>query len=179
MGPNPRNPRPEVPAEAAALGAMKKPTLASLAAQISTLELALEEVRREANTDPLTGLGNRRMLCRRAGDSWYVYADLDSFKAAQDSHPGGHEHGDAVLREFARFLGTVVRSDDQVAFRAGGDEFCVLVGTKEGARRVRDQIRRWVSVVHPGVTSSAGMGQDIESADCAMFINKNRKSEGR
>jgi diguanylate cyclase (GGDEF)-like protein len=150
-------------------------TVTQLVDRVNSLERALIEVRREADTDTLTGLGNRRMLDRRAGDCWYVYADLDGFKAAQDSHPLGHSHGDLILREFASHLAGIIRDSDHVAFRAGGDEFAVQVGSKDGARRVRDQIREWRSQVDPSVSVSAGMGRDLASADAAMFLHKSRR----
>jgi diguanylate cyclase (GGDEF)-like protein/PAS domain S-box-containing protein len=91
--------------------------------------------RREADTDPLTGLANRRSLERtlqaaitRAQANARCVAvlmlDLDGFKAVNDRH--GHAAGDEVLREVARRLRRSVRERDLVA-RLGGDEFVVVL----------------------------------------------------
>jgi diguanylate cyclase (GGDEF)-like protein/PAS domain S-box-containing protein len=100
--------------------------------------------RHEADTDPLTGLANRRALERTLGSALaragargrsvaVLVLDLDGFKAINDSH--GHAAGDAALREVARRLRRCVRERDLVA-RLGGDEFVVLltdVGGSSGA----------------------------------------------
>ena len=84
--------------------------------------------------DPLTGLGNRRLLQdrlnyeiarhRRHSRRFSVLAlDLDGFKQVNDRF--GHPAGDEILREIARSLQRAVRDQDTVV-RMGGDEFCVL-----------------------------------------------------
>jgi len=83
----------------------------------------------EAESDPLTGLLNRRGLERRAASQasrWRGIAliDLDHFKEINDRL--GHAAGDVVLREAARRIGLAVRRDDAVV-RLGGDEFAVLL----------------------------------------------------
>ncbi|XHS79939.1 diguanylate cyclase domain-containing protein [Burkholderiaceae bacterium UC74_6] len=81
-----------------------------------------------ANTDPLTGLANRRALNKRVkklnGQPFSVLAfDLDDFKPVNDRH--GHAAGDEVLRVVAQRLKQQCRDGD-VAVRIGGDEFLVL-----------------------------------------------------
>ena len=87
-----------------------------------------------AETDPLTGLVNRRALSDRF-DTCVVEAgsgqgptllliDLDGFKPINDQH--GHAAGDEVLREVAVRLSAMAGGDADVA-RVGGDEFAVLV----------------------------------------------------
>jgi diguanylate cyclase (GGDEF)-like protein/PAS domain S-box-containing protein len=107
--------------------------------------------RHEADTDPLTGLANRRALERtldaalsragaRARSVGLLMLDLDGFKAVNDTH--GHAAGDEALREVARRLSRSVRERDLVA-RLGGDEFVVVLtdlGGRSGA--VRDSIQR-------------------------------------
>ncbi|OHT19771.1 diguanylate cyclase [Edaphosphingomonas haloaromaticamans] len=85
----------------------------------------------EAESDPLTGLLNRRGFDRRAAAGWggLVLIDLDHFKAVNDGH--GHAVGDAVLCEAARRIRATVRAGDIVA-RLGGDEFAVLLVEDEG-----------------------------------------------
>ena len=101
---------------------------------ISEQKAAESRVRALAYVDPLTGLGNRRMLFERlerapfeAGSARHalVMLDLDRFKGVNDSF--GHEVGDRLLREVANTLRATVRTDDMVV-RLGGDEFVVLLG---------------------------------------------------
>jgi len=90
-----------------------------------------------AQTDPLTGLANRRAFYKRllhAMDSSrrlrhqrllaVLYLDIDRFKQINDSL--GHTAGDYILQVFAQRLLSCVRSADTVA-RPGGDEFTVLL----------------------------------------------------
>ena len=107
--------------------------------------------RHEADTDPLTGLANRRALERtldaslsragaRARSVGLLMLDLDGFKAINDTH--GHAAGDEALREVARRLRRCVRERDLVA-RLGGDEFVVVLtdlGGRSGA--VQDSMDR-------------------------------------
>jgi diguanylate cyclase (GGDEF)-like protein len=92
---------------------------------------------KQAITDELTGLGNRRHLLNeldrrldelaaRAPDETLtlLMIDLDHFKEINDSF--GHAAGDAVLKEIGPRLHKIVRSGDVVA-RLGGDEFAVVL----------------------------------------------------
>jgi two-component system, cell cycle response regulator len=90
---------------------------------------------RQAQTDGLTGLANRRLLAERLEDELeraarngtsvsIVMADIDNFKQINDSH--GHQTGDAVLRDFAAALERSVRETD-LAARYGGEEFLVVL----------------------------------------------------
>jgi|tagenome__1003787_1003787.scaffolds.fasta_scaffold20934605_2 diguanylate cyclase (GGDEF)-like protein len=95
--------------------------------------LARRELVSEAMTDPLTGLGNRRMLMRdlkdrlrtATGSSPLVLMlfDLNGFKAYNDTF--GHSAGDDLLARLGRALAEAVPVDGR-AYRLGGDEFCVL-----------------------------------------------------
>lgn len=85
----------------------------------------------QAQTDPLTGLGNRLHLSNRmrsamaAGRPFgLLFLDLRHFKQFNDEH--GHQVGDEVLRLVAKRIQALVRSRD-VAVRFGGDEFVILV----------------------------------------------------
>jgi diguanylate cyclase (GGDEF)-like protein len=95
---------------------------------------------REALTDPLTGLGNRRRLIadldhavarrRQAGEvGLMVVFDLDGFKAYNDAY--GHPAGDALLRRLGARLSSLVDGRGG-AYRLGGDEFCVLAECSAG-----------------------------------------------
>lgn len=114
--------------------------IAMLAVALTILGLAgvsLRTVRREleahANTDGLTGLGNRRKLLAdlerhvrtaRSGELVVLTLfDLDGFKNYNDTF--GHPAGDALLR-LGSALADAVRPFGGQAYRPGGDEFCVL-----------------------------------------------------
>jgi len=114
-------------------------------------QLAVEDLRRRADTDALTGLFNRRYVHalfdhtqgdRRASKECFAFhcIDLDKFKAVNDSM--GHAAGDEVLRQVAARLMRIVRKDDIVA-RVGGDEFLVLqsgVMTGRDARSLGNKV---------------------------------------
>jgi diguanylate cyclase (GGDEF)-like protein len=90
--------------------------------------MAGEEVaRRLADTDPLTGLLNRRAFLDRAigreGEQQLLLADLDLFKQVNETI--GHDGGDEVLRVFSRLLRASVPTRTLVA-RMGGEEFAIL-----------------------------------------------------
>ncbi|TML99294.1 MAG: diguanylate cyclase [Actinobacteria bacterium] len=98
----------------------------------------LSASRREALTDPLTALGNRRRLLddlQAVLDSGRPHAliifDLDGFKRFNDTF--GHPAGDALLSRLGERLRDAVAAEGEV-YRLGGDEFCALV--RPGARPV-------------------------------------------
>jgi diguanylate cyclase (GGDEF)-like protein len=93
----------------------------------------LPEARRQARTDPLTELANRRHLherCARllthqdAAPVSLLMIDLDGFKVINDRH--GHPVGDALLVEVATRLAATMRRDDLLG-RLGGDEFAAIL----------------------------------------------------
>jgi diguanylate cyclase len=87
-----------------------------------------ERIGRDVLVDPLTSLGNRRMLTQglgRAGAHMsVVFLDVDRFKEINDTF--SHDVGDQVLLRIATILRQQCRADD-VVIRYGGDEFVVLV----------------------------------------------------
>lgn len=146
--------------------------------RIELLEAEKEYWQGLAERDALTDLPNRLGLERRthARDGWFVLADLNGFKKAQDAHPDGHAYGDRILQEFADWLESNCRtksgrSEDRVASRLGGDEFVVWCPTRAAARRIKQSIRSWVSE-DGRVTSSAGLGKTLDAADAAMYVSK-------
>ena len=98
----------------------------------------VEMLSRQALTDHLTGLRNRKAFSSDLGDlepnAWCVVViDLDKFKHINDQY--GHAAGDAALCHVAEILRKNCRKTD-TAYRFGGDEFVVLVrGELDGARR--------------------------------------------
>ena len=92
---------------------------------------------RNANTDPATGLANRRELMRSLAEALeqkargtYLVLDLDHFKRVNDLY--GHLAGDKVLLRLAETLRATAPSDACCA-RTGGDEFAVLLPTADDA----------------------------------------------
>jgi len=83
--------------------------------------------RRLADTDPLTGLYNRRAFLAsaigRSGPQVLLLLDLDHFKQVNETL--GHDGGDEVLRVVARNL-RAVAPDDALVARLGGEEFALL-----------------------------------------------------
>ena len=108
-----------------------------------------------ANTDPLTGLFNRRVFFERLEQEIakvarlpnYLVAllilDLDFFKRINDTY--GHSVGDDVLKEFANIASNNVRSVDVLA-RLGGEEFAILLigADKNKAQIMAERLRERV-----------------------------------
>ena len=103
--------------------------------EMRMLQVRAEELERQAQVDPLTGLSNRRyaeerLAAEAARSERYghpltvISFDLDKFKQINDNH--GHLAGDQVLKYFARRLESAIRKSD-IAARMGGDEFLVLL----------------------------------------------------
>lgn len=147
---------------------------------------------RQANTDPLTGVRNRRSLgdeinaLHRAGTPYALaFCDLDHFKDLNDTF--GHDVGDRALRLFTRVLRDTIRDHDIVG-RWGGEEFVVLFPGTDRAiaatacERVRVALQTEVqSAAVPPFTSSFGVADHnqsddvdgvIDLADRAMFTAK-------
>ena len=105
------------------------------------LEIANHRLEEASQTDPLTGLRNRRYMANQipadlayydrqiqqgahAGEVMlFALVDIDHFKAVNDAY--GHKAGDRVLQQFAQVLGGLVRNGDYVV-RWGGEEFLLV-----------------------------------------------------
>jgi diguanylate cyclase (GGDEF)-like protein len=92
---------------------------------------AMAQSQLQADTDPLTGLLNRRAMenkirqLRSEGLGFALaMADLDHFKHLNDTF--GHDTGDRALRLFARVVSNAVRDSDLVS-RHGGEEFVIVL----------------------------------------------------
>ncbi|WP_251976420.1 GGDEF domain-containing protein [Salinicola avicenniae] len=148
------------------------------------LEKLIEELRNhnaalleQTLNDPLTGLGNRRMLEHRLNmivplsrrlhcTVSAIMIDVDHFKAYNDNY--GHPAGDVCLVEIAGVLRDTFRRETDVVVRLGGEEFLVLlINTgKEEAWALADAMRGMIqalglphdySPVAPVVTVSVGV----------------------
>ena len=170
-------------------------------AQTRGLKRRLEEARRSAEEDHLTGLPNRRTFeavfeaeYRAAGDAGeplcVVFCDIDHFKRINDEH--GHEAGDRVLRLVADTLAQI--SDDRChVARHGGEEFVVLLRGASAAQalarldRVRSElaqrrlVNRATDTPFGQVTFSAGVADvfahgdprsALQAADAALYRAK-------
>lgn len=122
--------------------------------QVKHQAIEIDRTQKEARTDVLSGVGNRKGLeerlelmlstYRRGGDPFVLlFADIDHFKWINDTH--GHEAGDHVVTHVGDFLNRCVRDEDFVA-RYGGDEFVLLFAgldlatAAEAAERIRSKI---------------------------------------
>lgn len=112
----------------------------------------LETERKQALTDFLTGVGNRRAFYQelandieelKEGHHSFSVAliDLDNFKRLNDTH--GHDEGDRALQGIANALCAAVRGTDFVA-RIGGDEFATIHpgATLEDSRVIMERVRK-------------------------------------
>lgn len=163
------------------------------------LEVTQAELRQIVITDPLTSSYNRRFFDevikreinrhqRYGVPLSLLFVDVNHFKAVNDSL--GHETGDLVLQQVARFLRGNVREADYV-FRWGGDEFLLLLSCSEvvGLRKAVDLKRTFLSQLSdpplPSLPEGFGLsigvvefhaGGDISAlireADRRMYLDK-------
>lgn len=125
-------------------------------------------LRREAVTDSLTGLWNRRqlqsdldnlpLLWKDAREVSLLMFDLRSFKRLNDTF--GHARGDAVLRDFASALSTHAPDGARV-YRLAGDEFVVLASDYAATEH-----NRYLNLLH---TSLQGMGRSSDEQPLVGF----------
>jgi len=131
-----------------------------------------DTLRRDSQTDPLTGLLNRRSLqaevtsrCEARERFGVLFMDLDHFKSVNDRF--GHEMGDRVLVAVASVLKTALRPGDVVG-RYGGEEFVGVVAGAgpESARLVAERLRRAIEAMLP---PKGGPTKLTISIGCTVF----------
>jgi len=175
--------------------------LDDMSSRMEKMRSELKSARRHAETDPLTGLANRRRFdemlrgaANRAAEAGaqivVMMVDIDHFKKFNDTH--GHAFGDQVLKLIARVLTENVRPGD-LAARFGGEEFAVILGNatirdgKDVSERImralagRELVNRSTGTRVGAVTLSIGLtdyvkgeapGEVLRRADEALYEAK-------
>lgn len=138
-----------------------------------------EEVKKQAITDPLTGIFNRRYfednIIKEAERSLrlkqpfsLISMDLDFLKKINDTY--GHQFGDLAIKTIANVLKKEARSID-IPARIGGEEFNLLLpgvdskGAAIAAERIRKSIENQVLDTIGGITASIGVATFLEHSD--------------
>jgi len=153
---------------------------ARLNANLEILEL-FDDVRKQANTDHLTGLYNRRYLfsngiamyeiAKQNADKFAVaILDIDKFKKINDSY--GHDVGDIAIQEVSRILHENITKDALIA-RLGGEEFCVLLTNrnKNEVESLLEDIRK--DFEKNLITTSVGELSYTVSIGCSFEFQSN------
>jgi diguanylate cyclase (GGDEF)-like protein len=175
--------------------------IARYVANLFAIARLQDRLRGLAETDPLTGLSNRRRFlaaldreldrARRTSASVMVaLLDLDGFKALNDTH--GHLAGDTALQQVGRRLLDRLRASDVLA-RFGGDEFAVLLPeTGPDAPAVLRRLARLTISLPPhgsrlsvavswGAASSPADGTDaqdlLRTADARLYTMKKERRQ--
>ena len=171
--------------------------------EVTDRKMFEEELRRQAQTDPLTGLLNRTAFSERlaaatgaidaAAPPAVLFVDIDDFKTVNDTL--GHAAGDDLLVTVAARLNADVRADDVVA-RLGGDEFAVLLSFADGERlrdvadRLLSSLRAPMALAGTTVSVTASIGgalgapgdtaeRLLHAADTAMYTAKRSGKDSR
>jgi diguanylate cyclase (GGDEF)-like protein len=161
-----------------------------LSQKIHEVQALQAELEQQATRDFLTGLFNRRHLndvlpqmlaqARRERQPLAVaIIDLDHFKSVNDRH--GHVAGDTLLAAFGSLLNENTRQSD-LAFRFGGEEFCLLMpgsGAHTAQRKVLGLLQAWrTKAFHfesgslTANTFSAGVADSLAEAESMELLLK-------
>lgn len=169
--------------------------------EVARLRDNLEQVRRDAMTDALTSLANRKAFdeellkaCDGSEKNHHpmtlAVLDIDHFKRFNDTW--GHQTGDQVLRYVASVIGSVSKAP-RIAARYGGEEFAIIFPSENASivervlNEIREEIgtralrRRSTNDELGAVTISAGLAQRrpgetgsslLDRADAALYASK-------
>jgi diguanylate cyclase len=166
--------------------------LVSSSQQVTELRKNLDNVKKEAMTDGLTGLSNRKAFDRQIRECIeeaqttksplvLLMLDIDHFKTFNDTF--GHQVGDQVLRLVARTLTDGVKGRD-IAARYGGEEFAIILPETpiSAGMKVAEALRKTIEnkeVVNRAnqqnlgqITLSIGVAEYRLTEDISDFINR-------
>jgi len=135
------------------------------------------ELQKHANTDPLTGLLNRRSfeaqfdtaMAHRSGGK-FIIADVDFLKTINDQY--GHLTGDDAIISAARAL-EIILGDECLIARIGGDEFCAFV-----PRSRVEKINQLVKEINEAATSEFKSRSGLENFPLSISVGSQRCSPG-
>ena len=162
---------------------------------------AIEEAEKEANTDPMTGLGNRRafeadvkefekmIMLGNFSKLMVTVIDLDGLKQINDTL--GHAKGDYFIKAFSSGLKNILRVYDRV-YRIGGDEFVIFspISSEPNSLKIKDRFTNVIEKLRietgfGDVDASVGVAvllevefnlqQVLEQADKRMYEEKNNR----
>ncbi|TAJ30425.1 sensor domain-containing diguanylate cyclase [Bosea sp. (in: a-proteobacteria)] len=182
---------------------IERATRRALSEEIGQREEREKELRRLAETDPLTALLNRRSFTERANAAiqssssdasaiCLLIIDLDHFKQINDTH--GHPAGDAAIRAFADLLLGVFRTESCLIGRFGGEEFAILIRGAAGDALEKASLMQAAlaeralpvsETLELAVTASCGIACRREGETLAALTNRadqalyRAKKEGR
>jgi diguanylate cyclase len=168
--------------------------------ELGKLREHLEQVRRDAMTDGLTNLANRKAFdealdaaCATSeGPVTLAIVDIDHFKNFNDTW--GHQTGDQVIRYVASVIGRIAETNGRFAARYGGEEFAVIFPSETAGvalnalEQAREEIssrilkRRSTNEDLGAITISGGIAEQqpdetpvmlLERADGALYASKN------
>ncbi len=143
---------------------------------ITTHQEKVNKFRSLSNTDPLTGLANRRYFEEVFAQKWsqnhwnnkqmaFIMVDIDFFKQFNDTY--GHQAGDDCLKQVAWSLKNNVQRPNDIVARIGGEEFAIILPNtlKAGAIHIAEQLRAEIQALnishstskHQVVTISLGI----------------------
>lgn len=158
--------------------------LSESSSEIAELRQNLETANREARTDPLTGIGNRKFLTIRLREEidkatqsgeelCLLLLDVDHFKRFNDTY--GHDVGDHVLKVVARTIKNDIKGRD-ICARYGGEEFCIALPETElkNAVMVAENIRKKLG---KKILAAKGTGKNYGSVTISIGISVYRENE--
>ncbi len=153
---------------------------------VYTLQLE-QRLAREASTDALTGLANRRSFFEIATREWQevqrhhqslavLMIDIDHFKRLNDEY--GHARGDAVLKRVATQMLFQLRSNDFAA-RIGGEEFAILLPheTPESARIVAERLREAIAHYKDDIPCTVSIGVAVSGKSVNDFLHLLKRAD--
>lgn len=172
----------EIPAFGEALPssmASRRPLVDQLAERVNRLNDANHQLLEQAIKDPLTGLGNRRLLEQRLDIAlplsrrWMhavsaMVIDVDHFKEYNDLY--GHQAGDDCLIEIANVLRDTFRRETDIVVRLGGEEFLVVLldAGEEEAVRLAEAMRGMLQAV--GIEHEASSVAEVVTVSIGVAV---------